>query len=375
MQMKKIAPYFLSFLVVAFLFSNCKKKTTDEEVLEDSFDKSGMLTNYADNVILPNLIMAKNALDSFATFYNDFKLAKNTANLTVARQRFIRAYEAFQYIGTFEYGPSETEFVRSNFNTYPCDTNQIKTNINSGVYDFNVISNLDAKGFPAIDYLLYGKSQTDAAIVSLFDTDANAVNRSNYVSDCLAEMQTKLNALINGWNGGYKNSFISSKGSEIGSSLGMLVNQLNFEIDLLKNGKIGIPLGKRSLGVQLPEKCEAYYAQNYSVDLAKHCLQNIENVYLGRSILGADGLGLDDYLDALKAQHTSGTLNGAIKNQFAIAKAKLALVQEPLFTSVMTDVATVDAAYIEIVKLLVLLKTDAPSVLGIVITYQDGDGD
>jgi hypothetical protein len=129
MQMKKIAPYFLSFLVVAFLFSNCKKKTTDEEVLEDSFDKSGMLTNYADNVILPNLTMAKNALDSFATFYNDFKLAKNTANLTVARQRFIRAYEAFQYIGTFEYGPSETEFVRSNFNTYPCDTNQIKTNI------------------------------------------------------------------------------------------------------------------------------------------------------------------------------------------------------------------------------------------------------
>lgn len=373
--MKKITTYFLSIMLFAFLFSSCKKKTTDEELLEDSFDKSGMLTNYADNVIMPNLNMAKNALDSFAASYNDFKLTKNTANLTIAKQKFIRAYETFQYISTFEYGPSETEFVRSNFNTYPCDTNQIKTNINSGVYDFNVISNLDAKGFPAIDYLLYGKSQTDAAIVSLFDTDINAVNRSKYVSDCLAEMQTKLNSVINGWNSGYKNTFISSTGSEIGSSLGMLVNQLNFEIDLLKNGKIGIPLGKRSLGAQLPEKCEAYYAQNYSVDLAKHCLQNIENVYLGRSITGADGLGLDDYLDALKAQHTSGTLNAAIKNQFAIAKVKLALVQEPLSSSVMTDVATVDAAYVEIVKLLVLLKTDTPSVLGIVITYQDGDGD
>lgn len=373
--MKKTTLYFLSITVIMLLFSNCNKKKTEEEVLEDSFDKSGMLSNYANNVIMPNLNLAKNELDSFAIFYNDFKLTKNTVNLNIARQKFIRAYVSFQYVSTFEYGPSETEIIRSNFNTYPCDTDQIKSNISTGVYDFNVIANLDAKGFPAIDYLLYGKYQTDAAIVNLFDVDANATNRSNYISNCLAEMQTKLNAVVNGWNNSYKNTFISSTGSEIGSSLGMLVNQLNFEVDLLKNGKIGIPLGKRSLGVQLPEKCEAYYAQNYSVDLAKHCLQNIENVYLGRSINGTDGLGLDDYLDALKAQHTSGTLNNAIKNQFAIAKAKLALVQEPLSNSVMTDVATVDAAYIEIVKLLVLLKTDTPSVLGIIITYQDGDGD
>lgn len=371
--MKKITLYFLSITVVALLFSNCKKKKTEEE--EIPFDKSGMLSNYANNVITPNFSIAKNALDSFALSYNDFTLNKNVASLNVARQKFIRAYITFQYISTFEFGPSETELVRSNFNTYPCDTDQIKSNISTGVYDFNVISNLDAKGFPAIDYLLYGKSQSDAEIIALFDTDANAVNRLAYISNCLAEMKTKLNSVITGWTNSYKNTFVSSTGSEIGSSLGMLVNQLNFEIDLLKNGKIGIPLGKKTLGVQLPEKCEAYYAQNFSVDLAKHCLQNIENVYLGRSINGTNGLGLDDYLDALKAQHSSGTLNNAIKNQFAVAKAKLALVQEPLSNSVITDVPTVDAAYIEIVKLLVLLKTDAPSALGIIITYQDGDGD
>lgn len=374
--MKKVVRYILSMTVIAVLFSNCRcKKKATEEIAEDVFDKPGMLSNYADQLIIPNFVMAKQALDSFALAYTDFKQTKTVANLLVVRQKFIRAYTAFQYISAFEFGPSETELMRSNCNTYPCDTVQIKANISTGVYNLNVVSNIDAKGFPAIDYLLYGKSSSDADIVTLFDTDAHAANRLNYVSNCVADMQTKLNTVVSVWNSSYKTTFMSSKGSEIGSSLGLLVNQLNFEIDLLKNGKIGIPLGKKSLEVALPEKCEAYYAQHYSVALAMHCLQNIENIYLGRSIHGADGLGLDDYLEALKAQHTFGTLNAAIKNQFALAKAKLALVPEPLSQAVVVNPATVDAAYVEIVKLLVLLKTDAPSVLGIIITYQDGDGD
>ena len=77
----------------------------------------------------------------------------------------------------------------------------------------------------------------------------------------------------------------------------------------------------------------------------------------------------------MKAEHISGSLNNAIKTQFGIAKAKLALVNEPLSDAVINNAAAVDAAYLEIQKLLVLLKTDMPSVMGIIITYQDGDGD
>lgn len=373
--MKKIS-FILSIFLITAIFVDCKKKKiTEEEEVEISFDKSGMLNNYCGNVIIPNLQSAKTTLDSFALAYNDFIQNKNTANLILSRQKFMRAYEAYEHISTFEFGPSENEIVRSNFNTYPTDTTHIKSNISAGVYDLNIASNISSKGFPSIDFLLFGKNNSDTDVVALFDTDVNATNRVAYVSNCLSDMQTKLNSIISNWNSSYKNTFVSSTGSEIGSSLGMLVNQLNFEIDLLKNGKIGIPLGKKTLGTPLPEKCEAYYAQNFSVNLAKHCLQNIENVYLGRSLNGSDGVGLDDYLEALKAQHNSGTLNNAIKNQFSIAKTKLALVQEPLSNSVSTDAATVDAAYMEIVKLLVLLKTDAPSALGIIITYQDGDGD
>lgn len=370
----KKAGILLCVVFLTITLTDCKKKknSEDEEELENSFDKTGMLTNYADALVIPNFQQAKSSLDSLIQAYNTFSQNINEPNLLIVRQKFVNTYIQCQHIWTFEYGPAENELVRINFNTYPADTNQIQTNISSGTYDFNLASNLDAKGLPAIDFLLYGKNLTDAQVVSLF---AGSANRVTYVTNCLNEMQTKLNTIISSWNSTYRNTFINSKGSEIGSSLGLMVNQLNFEVDLLKNAKIGIPLGKKSAGIIYPEKCEAYYANTISVRLAKECLLNIENTYLGRSKNGNDGLGLDDYLEALKVQHTSGTLNAAIKNQFAIAKTKLAAIPEPLSSYIVTNPTEVDAAYIEIVKLLVLLKTDMPSSMGIVITYQDGDGD
>jgi predicted lipoprotein len=372
-KMKKIGLLVCAFLITISL-ADCKKKksTEEEEELAASFDKSGMLTNYSDAIIISNFQSAKISLDSLNTAYSAFTQTLTEQNLLEVRQKFITAYVNFQYVALFEFGPSENEIVRANFNTYPTDSVQIKSNITAGVYDLSTVPNLDAKGFPAIDYLLYGKNISDAQVVALF---AGSANRATYVANCLSEMQSKLNNIITNWNGSYRATFQNSKGSEIGSSLGLLVNQLSYEIDLLKNGKLGIPLGKKSLGVIYPEKCEAYYTNTISVRLAQACLLNIENVYLGRSKNGNDGLGIDDYLDALKAQHNSGTLNDAIKNQFNVAKAKLALVSEPLSQAIINNPAAADAAYVETVKLLVLLKTDMPSALGIVITYQDGDGD
>jgi len=372
----KVLTLFLSVSLIALIFVACKKKDKDKkEDEETTFDKPVMLSNYADNVIIPNFQSFKISVDSLVISFNTFVQAKNATNLSTLRQKYISACIKFQHVSTFEFGPSESEIVRSNFNTYPTNTLTINSNINAGNYNLGTVSNLDAKGFPALDYLFFGSGQSDATIIALFDTDAKASNRITYVNTCLNEMQTKTSTIANTWVNSYRGTFIGSTGSQIGSSLGLLVNQLDFEIDLLKNAKIGIPLGKKSLNVKLPEKCEAYYANNISVKLAKECLLHIENVYLGRSAAGADGKGLDDYLEHLDAKHGSGTLNAAIKNQFAVAKAKLDLVAEPLSSSVVNSTTVVDVAYQEMVKLLVLLKTDTPSALGIVITYQDGDGD
>lgn len=368
---------FSTLILTVIVFSYCKKKKTDTETPaeETAFDKPAMLANYSDSVIIPNLVYAKNCIDALASAYDAFSQNKTLQNLQAVRQKYIDGTVSFQHIATFEFGPSESEIIRSNFNTYPTDTARINTNINSGNYNLSTLDNLDAKGFPAIDFLLYGKNRSDNSVLSLFTTAAKATERTMYIKNCLLEMQAKMNTIVNAWKSSYRGTFIASTGSQIGSSLGVLLNQLDFEIDLLKNGKIGIPLGKKSLDIILPEKCEAYYANTISIKLAKECLANIENVYLGRSMNGTNGLGLEDLLVSINATRGSGTLDAAIKNQFAIAKDKLAQLSEPLSAALTNNTAAVNTAYTELVKLLVLLKTDTPSALGIVITYQDGDGD
>lgn len=365
--------FYLLILVISIGFIQCrdKKKNEPAEDPAQAFDKQGMLTNLADAVILPAYTSFSISLDSLTNSYNDFKLNNNVQKLQDLKQKFITAYLKYQRCDLFEMGPAETESIRSNFNIFPTDTAQIKSNILAGSYDLSAISNLDAKGFPALEYLFFGSNQTETFVAQSF----SLTNKKQYATDLLTEMRTKLNNVLSAWNGSYRNAFINSLSTDIGSSIGNLINQLNYNLDYLKNAKLGIPLGKRSLGIPYPDKCESFYNGNYSVRYAIETFELIERVYSGKSYSGSNGLGFDDYLEHLKTPSLNGTLNNAINVQFAATRVKLQAIADPLSTQITAASAVVDAAYAELVKLLVLLKTDLPSALGIVITYQDGDGD
>lgn len=370
MKSNKLIIILLVFSL-SLVFLNCRKKDDKKEEPKEVYDKQAMLTNLADNVILPLYSSFKVSLDSLVTAYSDFKSSGSISDFQQVKQKFAVSYLKYQRCDLFEFGPAEAVIFRSNFNIFPTDTLQIKSNISSGSYDLGTISNLDAKGFPAIEFLLYGSNSNELDVVMSF---TNSANRKQYVSDLISEMSAKFNTIYSTWNSTYRTTFINSLGTDVGSSIGFLVNQINFELDYLKNAKIGTPLGKKTLGTPVPGSCEAYYTAN-SVKYAIETLQLIENVYLGRNSSGGNGKGFDDYLIHLDSKYNGGSLNDAINAQFGVAKAKLSMIGSPLSDQVITNATVVDAAYVELVKLLVLLKTDMPSNLGVIITYQDGDGD
>ncbi len=373
---RKISVLLASALVASLIFSACKKDKNEPEP-EDSYDKSGMLANIADNLIMPQYQNFKVDADSLQLLTTAFSATPDLTNLLALQAKFTEAYMSYQWISTFEIGPAETDIIRANFNTFPCDTVQINSNINSGVYDLATVSNIDAKGFPALDFLLYGATLNNNYVLSLYTTSPTAANAKNYLNALVNEIKTKTDALNNSWastGGNYVSTFKNSTGSDVGSSIGMLVNQLNYDFELLKNARIGIPLGKKSLGIPLPEKSEAFYSQQSLLLVMEH-IKNIENIYLGRSKSNSDGLGFDDYLAHINARYGSGSLNDAIKNKFVSAKAKLIAIPGPLSQAVLTSPAIVDAAYLELQQLVVLLKVDMTSSLGVLITYVDSDGD
>jgi hypothetical protein len=179
------------------------------------------------------------------------------------------------------------------------------------------------------------------------------------------------------WENGYAASFPEADGVDVGSSLGKLINAINryYERDL-RDGKVGIPLGVRSLGIAQPERAEALYSGE-SRALAVAGLVAYENWLLGGADASApDAPGLDDYLDAVDAQYNGQPLSDEIRAVLAEAQTSLRDgVTLPLNEAVLAEAGAVQNAYTSLQRLLVLIKVDLPSSLGILITYQDNDGD
>ncbi|MCC6601384.1 MAG: imelysin family protein [Crocinitomicaceae bacterium] len=362
-------------LIAGILFSGCKKKGGQSAV--DSFDKAALLANTGENIILPAYERFRNSVDTLSQLQQNFISAPTEISLLELRTGFINSYKAYQWISTFEFGPADTEVARAHFNTFPCDTSEINTKIAAGNFNFSTIADLDTQGFPALDFLLYGKNGNISEIIGKFTIDANAGNRKLYLNAVVEDVWQRASAIYNAWNpsgGNYLQTFRSSTGNDVGSSLGLLVNQLNFDFEILKNARIGIPLGKKSMGVPLPDKCEALYSKQ-SLLLAQEHLKSVENIFLGRDKNGNNGIGFDDYLENIDAQYSSGSLSTAIKYRFETAKTKLAAITGTLDDAVINNPGPVDQAYAELQQLVVLLKVDMPSAMGVLITYQDNDGD
>lgn len=370
--MRKLIYTALIAVSTFVLVQSCKKSSTDDKGGDKgaSFDRAAMLTNISTNIILPAYTSYQTATVNLDAAVTAFVAAPDAAKLTALQTAFKAAYTQWQSTSAFEFGPAASIQLQVNTNTYPADLTQIAANINSGTYNPGVLANLSAKGLPAIDYLLFGTGADNNAILLQYTTDSKAANRKTYLAALSAELKTNATTVLAGWNGSYKATFLAATGTDVGSSVGQLTNQLVYDYEILKNFEIGIPAGTQSMGNALPQKVQAYYSK-ISLSLALQHVQALQTLYMGK-----DGLGFDDYLTAANAKYTDGRgLNDVIKAQFASAITKLQALSDPLSTNITTNQAAVVAAYTELQKLTVLLKTDMTSSLGILITYGDNDGD
>jgi uncharacterized protein len=353
-------------LVVFVAISACTKKQPALQTEEPSgFDKHAMLASIADNVIVPAYNNFNLSLDSFVTAFGAFSQSPDVPRLQEARKKFNSCYLLYQRISPFGFGPGEEESVRMIMNTFPADTTKINANIGSGNYDLAWPANSAAKGFPAVEFMLFGYHASDDHIVSLF----SAPGRVTYINNITSDIKQRTQRIIEKWNGAYKPAYVGDAGTDIGSPIGYLINQINFELDYLKNAKVATPLGLRSDNVPHPDNCEGFY-NGLSLPYAIESLNAIEQLYKG-----GPGIGFDDYIDHLELKNGAEPLSLKISQQFTLAREKLTAINGALNEKVVSDKAAVDAAYKELVRLLVLMKADLPSGLGVIITYQDGDGD
>ncbi len=346
-------------LVMLLLVAACKDNDGQETEPDNTFDKTAMLTNYADNLIIPAYTGLGQQLLALETSLATFLNAPTAANQQALKPVFKDAYLQFERIAVYQFGPAETVLLNNFLNTFPADLPAIENNISSGTYNLAVNSSVSQQGLPALDYLLFAG---DA--VQKFN-GAGSASRKKYVQEVMTRMKTLVNTVLTDWTSNYRAQFIANTRSDVGSPIGYMVNQFAYEMDQLKGPRIGWPYGKQSGGVLFADKSEAYFA-GFSAGLAVENLTSLKGAYTGGS-----GQGIDDYLVALKQEQ----LNADVVKQFDVTLQKLKAIPDPLATAFTSHKNEVDAAYKDVQTLLTLIKTDVASATGVRITYQDSDGD
>ncbi|GHN03294.1 iron-regulated protein A precursor [Cytophagales bacterium WSM2-2] len=357
---------------------SCKKDST---VPANDFDRAALAANWANNIILPSYRNFNDAVNELDNAIRTFNTTPSGNNLSTAQGKFKNAYLAWQKCSPLGFGPADQLLLSKNLNTFPTNVIKINTNIASGNYNLDQIANLDAKGFPALDFLLFGIGANNNSILPLYATDTQASKRKDYLAAVSDNIKTQSDNVLNAWlptGGNYLATFLNAKGTDVGSALGQVINGLDYDVDVLKNYKVAIPVGiMPSSGTQtggpLPYEVEAYYS-GISSQLIQVQLSAVRDIYLGNAA-GTEGVGLDDYLIKINAQRNGSSLSDVITQQFASAITSMQAIPDPFSSVISNNPSTVISAYAQLQQLLVLLKTDMPSSLGVLITYNDNDGD
>lgn len=367
------------FLIVTFVAFLTACSSTDDSGTKggDSFNRTALLTHWADNIIIPAYQNYGNQLVSFSFDLGNFHDNPTEENLIKMRASWLEAYKAYQQVMLFSIGKAAEINFKEATNTYPTDVAGIEQNIANGGYNFELFSQFSKQGFPALDYLINGLGTTDTEILSFYTSNANATAYKQYLLNLMIVLNTKSNAIKMDWSGGYRDTFIASNGTAVSSSTNQMTNLFvkNFEKDI-RTGKIGIASGVFSNGTLFPEKVEGFYKKNISKMLLNTAIQSQQDFFNGKAFNGtATGPSLKSYLDDVKAVRNGQNLSDIINSQFATIYSANATLNDNFSQQINTDNSKMITAYDALQQNVVYFKLDMMQALNITIDYVDGDGD
>ncbi len=368
--MKKLA----LLLLAPLLLTNCGSKEGDG-VFKDQFDRAGMLANWADNLVIPAFENYVSKLETMDAAVSTFNTAPTINNLATLRTAWLDAYKAWQWVDMYEIGKAEEITLRNYTNVYPLNVADMTTTLLSGTYDLSSVNRQDEQGFPALDYLLHGLAETDEEIVAFFTHEIDGAKYRQYLEDVSARMLSLSQSVLDDWNNGYRDTFVSRSGSSATESVNKLVNDFMFYYEKhLRAGKVGIPAGVFSTN-PLPDRVEAYYSGHSKV-LFNEALNAVQAFFNGIHFDGsANGLSLDDYLTELNAVRQGADLANLIDTQFDDSRVMAATLNADFAVQVNANNTAMLETYDELQANVILMKVDMLQALNINVDYIDADGD
>ncbi|MFT4661834.1 MAG: putative lipoprotein [Patiriisocius sp.] len=367
--------FFIVILSLVIISAGCKKKTTNPEDVRDDFNRSELLSDLA-MLIEESQVEYNSQLSSLKDATTSFTNDPSMTRLENVRAHWSTALLKWQAVAPYEFGEASNMAFEASTNIYPVDVNIIQANIDSGDYNLSSAANLKGIGLQAMDYMIHGLAESDDEILNLYSTDSKAEARKEYLNNIASKLYDMSDQVLNSWlpNAQSRVAFVDNDGTDQGSSIGLFLNSFNKSYEKsTRTNKIGIPSGALTFSMNPnPHTVEAYYENNNSLSYLSASIDAFENIYLG-SDMGTSSL--QDYLFFLDARYGDTTLDAAILNSIEDVRNQISLMDNPLSDSVVNDQQVALDAFASMQNLVVLWKVDMMSAMGILVTYQDNDGD
>lgn len=365
-KLKNVTITVAILLMASVAFYACKKdKPTDQS---DNFDRKAMLQNYADNLIKPAFADLQTQTNALKVAVDAFVTSPDEAKLNTLKTTFDNAYTSFMYANVYNFGPAGEEGIRKGLveeiGTWPVNIQNIEKNISANDVTLGGTER-DNRGLNAVDYLVHNFTLADYTLTP---------NRKLYLQAVVNKIKSQVDAVNTEWNGTYYNAFINNTGTDVGSSTAQLYNEFIRGYESIKNMKLGLPLGKRTLQPQIePLKVEALYSKK-SLKYLKLNITAINNVWYGKNKSGVEGIGFKAYLNSV-----TGGPDLVLKTEAQIKiindLANGISLSTSLQDQITTNFTALNNLHNELQKHFRNYKSDMSSLLGIAITFNSGDGD
>ena len=374
----KTLKIFISISILSIFIISCSSSSDDEQSTIPDFDRSMVLKNYADNIIIPRLNNFKSSVDYLKESGDAYVDSPDITTYTELHNSWLEAYINWQYVEMFNIGKAEEIMFFSKTNTYPVNEGRIQENINNQKTDLSNPNDWSCQGFPGLDYMIHGIANTENEIINQYIQ--NPLN-GKYLKVVLNELNNNTDLVLDDWNT-YRNTFVNSIENTATSAFNMLTNDFVYYFEKgLRTNKIGIPSGVFSNN-PLSNKVEAYYSskngiEDVSRDLIENALNAVDLVFQGKSSNQSPvGPSFKTYLDFIKANNVSADDIGSIVvNKIQTANQKILDLNKNFINQVENDNGKMLAAFDALQTIVVNLKTDMLSLFNVAVDYTDADGD
>ena len=374
----KTLKIFISISILSIFIISCSSSSDDEQSTIPDFDRSMVLKNYADNIIIPRLNNFKSSVDYLKESGDAYVDSPDITTYTELHNSWLEAYINWQYVEMFNIGKAEEIMFFSKTNTYPVNEGRIQENINNQKTDLSNPNDWSCQGFPGLDYMIHGIANTENEIINQYIQ--NPLN-GKYLKVVLNELNDNTDLVLNDWDT-YRNTFVNSVENTATSAFNMLTNDFVYYFEKgLRTNKIGIPSGVFSNN-PLSNKVEAYYSSKNGIEdvsrvLIENALSAVDLVFQGKSSnQSAVGPSFKTYLDFIKANNVSADDIGSIVvNKIQTANQKILDLNKNFINQVENDNSKMLAAFDALQTIVVNLKTDMLSLFNVAVDYTDADGD